>query len=54
MYKTRILIISNRKELSAKLKKLIENLAQSALYTNDLSYALKIIQSQEIEFIINK
>ncbi|MBR2068680.1 MAG: diguanylate cyclase [Candidatus Gastranaerophilales bacterium] len=52
MYKTRILIISNRKELSAKLKKLIENLAQSALYTNDLSYALKIIQSQEIEFII--
>ena len=52
MYKTRILIITNRKELGAKLKKTIDNLAQSALYTNDLSYALKIIQQQEIEFII--
>lgn len=52
MYKTRILIISNRKELGAKLKKLIDNLAQDAIYTNDLSYALKIIQQQEIEFII--
>lgn len=52
MYKTRILIITNRKELGAKLKKMIDNLAQSATYTNDLSYALKIIQTQEIEFII--
>lgn len=52
MYKTRILIITNRKELGAKLKKRIDNLAQSALYTNDLSYALKIIQEQEMEFII--
>ena len=52
MYKTRILIITNRKELGAKLKKRIDNLAQSAVYTNDLSYALKIIQEQEMEFII--
>ena len=52
MYKTRILIITNRKELGAKLKKRIDNLAQSAIYTNDLSYALKIIQEQEMEFII--
>ena len=52
MYKTRILIITNRKELGAKFKKTIDNLAQSAIYTNDLSYALKIIQNQEIEFII--
>ena len=52
MYKTRILIITNRKELGAKLKKMIDNLAQNAVYTNDLSYALKIIQQLEIEFII--
>jgi len=52
MYKTRILIISNRKELSAKLKKLINNLAQEAIYTNDIPYALKIIQDVEMEFII--
>ena len=52
MYKTRILIITNRKELGAKLKKRIDNLAQNAIYTNDLSYALKIIQEQEMEFII--
>ncbi len=52
MYKTRILIITNRKELGAKLKKMIDNLAQDAVYTNDLSYALKIIQQEDIEFII--
>ena len=52
MYKTKILIISNRKELSAKLKKLIENLNQDAQYTNNLSEALKIIQENNTEFII--
>lgn len=52
MYKIKTLIISNRKELSIKYKKLIENLAQNALYTNDLSQALSIIQKQNIEFII--
>ena len=52
MYKTKILIISNRKELSIKYKKLIDNLNQEALYTNDLSYALSFIQQQQSEFII--
>lgn len=52
MYKVKTLIISNRKELSIKYKKLIENLSQNALYTNDLSSALSIIQKQNIEFII--
>lgn len=52
MYKTKVLIISKRKELSIKYKKLIEALNQEAITTNDLSYALSIIQKQQIEFII--
>ena len=52
MYKTRILIISNRKELSFKYKKLIENLKQEVQYTNNLSEALQIIKNYEVEFII--
>ena len=52
MYKTKILIISKRKELSIKYKKLIETLNQEVITTNDLSFALSVIQKQEIEFII--
>ena len=52
MYKTRVLIISERKELSIKYKKLIEALNQDVVITNDLSYALSIIQKQENEFIV--
>ena len=52
MYKTRVLIISKRKEQSIKYKKLIEALAQDVEITNDLSNALSIIQKQENEFII--
>ena len=52
MYKTQILIISERKELAIKYKKLIENLNQEVIYTNDLSKALEIIHKKETEFII--
>ena len=52
MYKSGILIISNRKELSIKYKKLIENLNQNAIISKNLSEAISIIQNQEIEFII--
>lgn len=52
MYKTKILIISRRKELSIKYKKMIEALNQNVEIVSDLSNALKIIQKQEIEFII--
>lgn len=52
MYKLRVLIISNRKELSIKYKKIIENLEQEAIITKDLSEALSIMQHQEVEFII--
>ena len=52
MYKTRVLIISERKELSIKYKKLIEALKQDVAITNDLSCALSIIQKQENEFIV--
>lgn len=52
MYKSNVLIISNRKELSIKYKKLIEALNQEVKYTNSLSDALSIIQKEEIEFII--
>ncbi len=52
MYKAGILIISNRKELSIKYKKLIENLNQVAIISQNLSDAISVIQNQEIEFII--
>lgn len=52
MYKTSCLIISNRKELSIKYKKLIEALGQNAYYTDDLSKSLSIIQKDSVEFII--
>jgi len=52
LYKTQILIISERKELAIKYKKLIENLNQEVIYTNDLSKALEIIHKKETEFII--
>lgn len=52
MYKAKILIISRRKELSIKYKKLIEALEQDIIYTNDLSESLSVIQNDEIEFII--
>ena len=52
MYKTRVLIISSRKELSIKYKKLIEALGQTVIIASNLSDALDIIQKQEIEFII--
>lgn len=52
MYKTRVLIISERKEQTIKYKKLIEVQNQDVLSTNNLSDALVILQNQEIEFII--
>ncbi len=52
MYRTKVLIISKRKELSIKYKKLIEGLNQDVVYTNDLSMSLSIIQNEKIEFII--
>lgn len=52
MYKARVLIISERKEQSIKYKKLIENLNQDVIITNNLSDALLILQKQEVEFII--
>lgn len=52
MYKTAVLIISTRKELSIKYKKLIESLKQDVFVSNDLSESLSIIQKQEVEFII--
>ena len=52
MYKTRVLIISERKEHSIKYKKLIETLNQDVVITNDLSNALGIIQKQGSEFIV--
>ncbi len=52
MYKTNSLIISTRKELSIKYKKLIEALGQNVQYTDNLSLALSIIQKENIEFII--
>lgn len=52
MYKTAVLIISTRKELSIKYKKLIESLKQDVIISNDLSKALYVIQKQEVEFII--
>ena len=47
-----MLIISKRKEQSIKYKKLIEGLNQDAVISNDLSEALKIIQHENVEFII--
>lgn len=52
MYKTRVLIISERKEQTIKYKKLIEVQNQDVISTNNLSDALVILQNQEIEFII--
>ena len=52
MYKTEVLIISNRKELSIKYKKLIENLGQNVVIAKDLSDAISDIQNKEVEFII--
>ena len=52
MYKTRVLIISERKEQSIKYKKLIEVQNQDVIITNNLSDALLVLQKQEIEFII--
>ena len=52
MYKTRVLIISERKEQSIKYKKLIEVQNQDVIITNNLSDALFVLQKQEIEFII--
>ena len=52
MYKVRFLIISARKELSVKYKKLIDNLCHDAIISKNLSDALLLIQKHEIEFII--
>lgn len=52
MYKTRVLIISERKEQTIKYKKLIEVQNQDVISTNNLSDALVILQNQEIEFVI--
>lgn len=52
MYKTQVLIISERKELSIKYKKLIEALNQDVIYTSDLSSAISTIQKNKTEFII--
>ena len=52
MYKLRVLIISNRKELSIKCKKIVEALEQDAVIATDLSDALSIMQKEEVEFII--
>ncbi len=52
MYKTRVLIISERKEQSIKYKKLIEVQNQDVIITNNLSDALIALQKQEVEFII--
>ena len=52
MYKTRVLIISERKEQSIKYKKLIEAENQDVVVTNNLSDALFVLQKQEIEFIV--
>jgi len=52
LYKTQVLIISNRKELSIKYKKLIVALNQEVVFTDDLAQAISIIQKQNIEFII--
>ena len=52
MYKSEILIISNRKEFSIKYKKIIEKLNQNAIIAKDLSDAISAIQNKEVEFII--
>jgi len=52
LYKTKVLIISERKELSVKYKKLIENQNQDVVIANNLSCAMSILQNQEVEFII--
>lgn len=52
MYKTRVLIISERKEQSIKYKKLIEAQNQDVIIADNLSDALFILQKQEIEFIV--
>ena len=52
MYKASVLIISTRKELAIKYKKLIEALKQDVFVSNDLSDALAVIQKQHVEFII--
>lgn len=52
MYKAAVLIISARKELAIKYKKLIEGFKQDVFVCKDLSEALVIIQKQEVEFII--
>lgn len=52
MYKTRVLIISERKEQSIKYKKLIEAQNQDVIIADNLSDALFLLQKQEIEFII--
>ncbi len=52
MYKAQILIIGERKELLVKYKKLIENLNQDVIISNNLSDALLIMQKEVIEFII--
>lgn len=52
MYRTRVLIVSKRKELSVKYKKLIEALNQDVIIACDLSDALYSIQNDDVEFII--
>lgn len=52
MYRAKFLIISNRKELSIKYKKLIENLSHDVIISKNLSDALLAIQKNEVEFII--
>ncbi len=52
MYKTRVLIISERKEQSIKYKKLILSQNQDVIITNSLSEALCTIQNKQIEFIL--
>ncbi len=52
MYKLRVLIISNRKELSVKFKKIVEALEQEPVIASNLSDALSVMQNDEVEFII--
>ena len=52
MYRTSVIIISGRKELAVKYKKMVENLSQEAVWTGNLAEALGLIQTKKFEFII--
>ncbi len=52
MFKNQILIISDRKELSIKYKKLLSAKGHEVLYTSNLSKVFSILQKEEIELII--